>query len=339
MASSANPDPWSDLSNLASSDGGNADARTALLKVNAQMFVAAPARDRESIETFEALVLGFLPRTDAATRCELARILAPCPDTPASILDYIARHSHDARDATRQHAALPSPGPGRRLLATAAGRLHLASQSDLDPDILQDLLVLGEDAAEDALAANPAFPSTHPAFGKLLRRAHHRPALGRILLDRTDLAVTDEAALYLMANDERRRAIRERLGTLLAHRRVNMSFTLSEPDIGGLVAAGLMGDLGQLESQLTALFGFPAATEWRVLEIGRHRLLALALTALGMTRKDAIRIFLTLHPALSSPLSAIRGLLREMRDVPAPVALVLVESILGAKTLSGEALA
>ena len=41
---------WSDLSDL-----NGADACAALLKVNAEMFVAAPARDRESIETFEAL--------------------------------------------------------------------------------------------------------------------------------------------------------------------------------------------------------------------------------------------------------------------------------------------
>jgi len=339
MASSANPDPWSDLSNLASSDGGNADARTALLKVNAEMFVAAPARDRESIETFEALVLGFLPRTDAFTRRELARILAPCPDTPASILDYIARHSDDVRKPMPQHAIQPLSTSARRLLATAAGRLHLASQPDLDPEVLQDVLALGEDAVEDALAANSAVPSTHPAFERLLRRAHHRPDLARILLGRSDLGAAEEASLYLAANAERRRLIRERLGVLLAHRRLNRSFTLSEQDIGGLVATALSSDAGQLEGQLTALFDFPATTEWRMLETGRHRLLALALTALGVTRRDAMRIFLTLHPALSYPLSAMRELLREMRDVPAPVALVLVESILGAKTLSGDDLA
>jgi hypothetical protein len=52
-----------------------------------------------------------------------------------------------------------------------------------------------------------------------------------------------------------------------------------------------------------------------------------------------MRIFLTLHPALSYPLSAIRTLVQEMRDVSAPVALALIEAILDVRTLSGEALA
>jgi hypothetical protein len=106
-----------------------------------------------------------------------------------------------------------------------------------------------------------------------------------------------------------------------------------------LLAAGFKGDDRRLEGLLTSLFGFPASTEWRVLEIGRHRLLALALKVLGVTHKDAIRLFLTLHPALSYPLSVIKALLREMRDVPSPVALALIESVLDVRTLSGEALA
>src|SRR5215213_2280909 len=151
MASSANPDLWSDLSGFGSSDGSNSDARAALLKVNAEMFVAAAARDRESIETFETLVLGFLPKTDPATLLELARILAPCPDTPASVLDYLAQHSPDARDILHQHAARLPTALGSKQLATPEGRLYLASQSDLDPTTVQKLLALRECAVEDAL--------------------------------------------------------------------------------------------------------------------------------------------------------------------------------------------
>src|SRR5690349_8582839 len=129
MALSASPDLWSNLSGFGSSDSSS-EARAALLKVNAEMFVAVAARDRESIETFEALVLGFLPKTDTATRRELARILAPCPDTPASIMDYLARDSSGALDAPHPHHAVPPPS-GERLLATPDGRLVLAAQPDL----------------------------------------------------------------------------------------------------------------------------------------------------------------------------------------------------------------
>ena len=338
MASSANPDLWSDLSGFGSSDS-DSDARAALLKVNAEMFVAAPARDRESIETFETLVLGFLPKTDHATRLDLARILAPCPDTPASILDYLAQHSPDARNILHRDAARLSPAFGHKQLATPEGRLVLASQPDLDAATIEKLLALRESTVEDALAANPAFlPDTAP-FTELLRRARRRSALASVLLERADLPTAGQASLYLAADGERRETIRERVAASLAHRRVNLSFTLAEQDLADLLAAGLKGDDLRLETILTALFGFPASTEWRLLEAGRHRLLALALNVLGVTRKDAIRIFLNLHPALSYPLSAIKALARETRDVPGSVALALIECILDVRTLSGEALA
>ncbi|MFL5133476.1 MAG: hypothetical protein ACJ8C6_02850 [Microvirga sp.] len=339
MASSANPDLWSDLSGFGSSDGSNADARAALLKVNAEMFVAAAARDRESIETFEALVLGFLPKTDPATLLDLARILAPCPDTPTSVLDYLAQHSPEAREILHHHAARLPPAFGSRQLATPEGRLSLASRTDLDPMTIQKLLALRESAVEDALASNPAFaPDTAP-FTDLVRRARHRPTLAAILLERADLPTAGQASLYLAADAERRKAIRERVAVSLAHRRVTLSFTLTEQDLAELLAAGFKGDDRRLEGLLTSLFGFPASTEWRVLEIGRHRLLALALKVLGVTHKDAIRLFLTLHPALSYPLSVTKALVREMRDVSSPVALALIESVLDVRTFSGEALA
>ena len=337
MAPSAHPDLWSDLSSLGSSDSST-DARAALLKVNAEMFVAAAARDRESIETFETLVLGFLPKIDAATRLELARILAPCPDTPASVLDYLARHSPGAVDIPRHHHPV-SPSFRAKRLATPEGRLALAAQPNIDPETTHGLLVLRENAVEDVLAANSAVLPDTAAFAELLRRSHRRPTLAALLLDRADLPTTAQASLYLAASGERREAIRERVAASLAHRRVSLSFALAEQDLADISAASLKGDDRRMESILTALFGFPASTDWRLLEIGRHRLLALALNVLGVPRRDAVRIFLNLHPALSYPLSAIRTLVREMQDVQGPVALALIECILDVKTLSGEALA
>lgn len=338
MTSSANPDLWSDLSNFGS-PAGDSDACAALLKVNAEMFVAAPAHDRESIATFESLVLGFLPKADAATLDELARILAPCRDTPASVLDHLARHSHAAHDiVVRQGVRLP-PSPTDRLLATPSGRLHLASHPNLDATTVRRLLALRESAVEDSLAANATVPPESPSFMELLRRARRRPALASLLLDRVDLPTAVEASLYLAADTERRRAIRERIGTALAHRRASLSFTLAESDLADLGAAAFKGDEHRMEALLNLLLGFPEATEWRMLETGRHRLLALGLKVLGVSRKDAIRIFAHLHPALAYPLSTLRGLVREMRDVTDSVALVLIESILDVRALSAEELA
>jgi hypothetical protein len=336
MSSSSNPDLWSDLSGFGSSESATPDMRAALLKVNAEMFAAAPARDRESIETFETLMLGSLPRADSATLLDLARILAPCSDAPDSVLDYLARHSPEARSVLLHHGAHLSSDVNRRQLATPAARAQLAARPDLDPAMIRMLLVLGEEIVEERLAANPAVgPDTAP-FRELLRRARHRSALARIILDRNDLPGGDEASLYLAAGPERRAAIREHVSAMLAERRLSLSCSLTEEDIAELLRAGRKGDVERFEVLLTAFFDFPAPTDWRVLEIGRHRLLALALKALGMDRTNAIRIFLSLHPTLSYPLSVIRDLVREVRDVPSPIALALVEAILGVRALSGE---
>lgn len=329
MTPSANPDLWSDLSDLS-----GADACAALLKVNAEMFVAAPARDRESIETFEALALGFLPKADRETLADIARILIRCPDTPASVLDYLQRYTPELRPGAQPHRAQSVSGPAVQYLATPAGRLYLASSNEVDAATIERILVLREEASEDALAANPAFLPSLPAFHQLVRRALERPALAKILLQRTDLTLAHEACLYLSASSERRAVIRERIAHDLVQA-ASSSVRASEQDVKCLSAAAADGDIAHFERLLSAGFGFPNSTEWRILQIGRHALLALALKALGLENKEAARIFLTLHPALSYPLSAIRELMHEMRDVPQPVALALVESILGRKALCG----
>ncbi|MBF9195262.1 hypothetical protein [Microvirga terrestris] len=336
MASSSNPDLWSGLSGFGSSESATPDMRAALLKVNAEMFVAAPARDRESIETFEALMLGSLPRADSASLLALARILAPCADAPASVLDYLVQHSPEARTIVLQHATHLPETVNRRQLATPAGRLRLAVRPDLDPATVRRMLLLGEEAVADALAASPAvIPDTGP-FKLLMQRARWRPALARVLLERGDLPPNDAAALYLAADAPQRVAIREHVIATLARRRVTLSCALTEEDVAELLAVSRRGDVERLEALLSTFLELSSSAEWRVLELGRHRLLALALKVLGMSSRDAIRIFLCLHPALSYPLSAIRELVREVRDVPGPVALALVEAILGVRVLSRE---
>ncbi|MBB3018631.1 hypothetical protein FHR70_001685 [Microvirga lupini] len=336
MASSSNPDLWSGLSGFGSSENATPDMRAALLKVNAEMFAAAPARDRDSIETFETLMLGSLPRADSTTLLALARILAPCADVPASILDYLAQHSPEARAIVLQHAAHLPAAANRRQLATASGRLRLAARPDLDDATIRRLLLLGEEAVAEALAANPAVVPGTASFKLLVQRARCRPPLARILLERDDLSIADEAPLYLAADATRRAAIRERVAAMLARRRISLSCAMTEEDVAELLAISRRGDAERLEALLSMLLGFPASTEWRVLELGRHRLLALALKALGLDWRNATSVFLSLHPALSYPLSVIRDLVREVRDVPGPVALALVEAILGVKALSQE---
>lgn len=333
MVSSANPDLWSDLGQP---DLDGPDACAALLKLNAEMFVAAPARDRDSIETFEALALGFLPKADHATLLDIARILGSCEDTPQSVRDTLSRMSADARAILQRHTPSELDATDIRLLASTGGRLQLALRSDLTSTIAERILALHESASEDALAANPAFSPALPAFAMLVSRAIDRPALAEILLTREDLSLLHEAALYMAATDARRATIRERIADAVSRGKAIITFMTSRQDVDALLDAAGHADAPRVEALLTASFGFPAQTRWRVLKLGRHRLLPLALKALNVPEREATAIFLTLHPALSHPLSAIRTLVHEMRDVSGPVALALIEAILGVRALSEE---
>jgi hypothetical protein len=333
MASSANPDLWSDLEQP---DLDGTEASAALLKLNAEMFVAAPARDRDSIETFEALALGFLPKADHATLLDIARILASCEDTPQSVRDYLSRMSADARAVLHHRAPSQHDSADDKLFASTGGRLQLALRPDPTSALAERILVLHETASEDALAANPAFNPALPAFAMLVSRAIDRPALAEILLAREDLSLMQEAQLYLAANDARRALIRERAADAVRGRKATITFTTSRHDVDALLDAARCGDVARIETLLTASFGFPLQTQWRILQLGRHRLLPLALKALDVPEREATAICLTLHPALSYPLSAIRALVHEMRGTSGPVALALIEAILGVRALSGE---
>lgn len=336
MTSSAKPSPRSNLSDFGLTDINSADACAALLRINAEMFVAAPARDRDSIETFEALAMGFLPKADHATLRDAARILVPCQDTPQSVLDFLLRHAPEESSIVSRRAATPIGLSDARYLATSSGRAHLASRPHLDIASVMQLLVLREAPVEDVLAANPDLPSSGVIFHELLRRAVERPALARILLQRPDLTAAHEACLYLAADRERRRLIRQRVARSMTPN-PSVSSRLAEDDVATILAAASDGDGARVEQLLTQVFGFPHTAEWRILQMGRHLLLALALKALGFSSREAARVFLNLHPALSYPLSALRELMRETRDVSSPVALTLVETLLGVKGLRGNA--
>jgi hypothetical protein len=320
---SAGPDPWS--SALPSSDP---EARSALLRLQAEMFAGARGRDRETVEAFEAMTLGFLPRVDPATLAAVARLVAPCPDTPDSVLVALAQGSSEAQGLLAREAPRLPPEVVDLLLGTESGRPSLAARPDLDARTIGRLLVLNEDAVDLALAANPALDPTQSSFAVLIERARERPALAHALLTRRDLTLSDEAALYLHADAERRAEIRHRIAaSALFHR--SPAPRLRGRDAERLIALAREGDVPAFEDGLTAALRLPPATAWRLLESGRAELLALALAALGMDEEDAMRIFLTLHPALAHSVATVFALARVVRQVPRPIALALVEAVLG----------
>src|SRR5829696_3769940 len=133
---------WPDLWDIALAERAPADARATLLVMHAEIFASAPVRDRETIENFEAIALGFLPLVELQTLTTIARLLAPGIDTPAAVLEYLTRRSPETR---RMVVALAPRLPGVAidlLLGSAADRVALAVRRDLDARTLERLLMV-----------------------------------------------------------------------------------------------------------------------------------------------------------------------------------------------------
>jgi hypothetical protein len=298
------------------------------MRLHAELFVTAPARDRATIRSFEAIALGFLPRLDLATLLAVARLVVPCEDTPASILDHLVQRSPETRQiVVRQAPRLPTSVISF-LLGSARDRIALAARPDLDETTLGRLLVLGEEAVDTAVAANRRLNADHPAFERLLVRGHDRPAIACALLARDDLSAADEAVLYLAADAERRARILSRIAASAQFQRPHLPLRLTTWQVEQLLEVARCGDVPELEKLLSSGLGLPPSTQWRILEAGRHQLLALALRTLGVAEEDATRLFLTLHPALSHSVATVFGLVHTMRTVERATALALVEAIL-----------
>jgi hypothetical protein len=304
-----------------------ADARVRLFGLHVELFVNAPSRDRATIRSFEALALGFMPRLDAATLARIACMLAPCEDTPATVLAYLSQRSAETRGAVLDLA--PALPPLVADLLIGSGRAaDLAARAGLDAWTQERLLVMDDPAVDDRLAANLHVALADTALQRLIERAMARNTLAKALLVRPDLSLADEAALYLAANPARRMLIRDRIEASAAFQRRTLT-RLPRPETDALVAQAAEGDLAAFEAGLSRAFGFAGDVSWRLLRPDRQDLLALALAALAVEEPAAMRIFLTLHPVIAHPVRSVFALAETFRSVAQATALVLVEAILG----------
>jgi hypothetical protein len=278
------------------------------------------------VEAFEALALGFLPTVDEATAAIVARKLAPIADTPRTIIDSLLRRGGEARDAllaegthAAQHASAAKP----------EDNLLSAFEAPAYDARAQDLPSRHGEQTDIALVRNHSAHIGSPQFLDLVDRARDRPQLAMALLDRPDLSVSDEAVLYLHADDARRAQIRTKLeesATL-----VGRGSSLARPDpktVEALLASAQVLDILAFGRQLAHMLHLTPAPAWHFQSEPRRELLALALVAAGITPEDCIKIFLTLHPAISRSVTTVHQMAHIARTVTRRVALHLVQAIL-----------
>jgi hypothetical protein len=304
------------------------DARATLFRLHVELFVNAPSRDRETIRSFEALALGFMPRLDLANLTPLAQQLAPCEDTPAAVLAYLVQRSAAMRALVLALApAIPAEIADLLIGEGLPGAVALASHPRLSASAQQRLTVMEEAAVDEALARNVAVALSEPVLRRLLARAAEHPGIARALLTRPDLALVDEVSLYCAADPVRRAAMIGKIEASALFHRTGLPARLSGPEVEALLARAHAGDVMGLEASLNEVLGFAPETTWHLLQPERRELLTLAFLVLGLDEENAIGIFLTLHPALSHSVRAVFALTDVFRAVAPSTALVILEAV------------
>lgn len=302
------------------------DMKPVLLRVQTDLFRAAPVRDVATIKAFEALACGLIPTVDDATAEIVAQKLAPLADTPQSVLALLAAHGGGARAAVLATSpvlstpVLDAAGNGPELDAV------IALRHDLGRAVVEDLSLRDEPDVDLALARNATAPLAGAALERLVERARGRPDLAALLLARDDLPAVDLAPLYLQADAARRAAIRDGVAARAA---------LRPQGRAGMRAAGAAltafagrGEPERFEAALGEALGMPGVS-FRATEPERRDLLALALRAADLAEEEAVFIFLRLDPSIARSVDAVFGLTAVFRGMDAATARDLVASILG----------
>ncbi|HEY8565904.1 MAG TPA: hypothetical protein VIL65_10415 [Beijerinckiaceae bacterium] len=304
------------------------DMRPVLLRVQTDLFAAAPARDRATVEAYEALALGLLPIVEDEVVAAVARRLAPLPEAPMRVLSAFLRRGGEARAAViaLSPALPPEIDPDRLVLRGGVDALALAARADLSPARIAALLDRTDPTLDRALASSP-HPLPDDALARLTDRARRRPDLATLLLGRSDLSLADEAALYLHATPDRRETIVARLGASALHAPIppRAAPSLAEDLAACLKARGLSG----FETCLAASLGSGGALPLQQDGTNVPDLLALTLTAAGLADDQIVRLFLLRGDEVSRSAPEVFRLAALVRATPRPVAIRLVEAILG----------
>lgn len=305
----------------------NLDLKPVILRVQTDLFVREPGRDRAASEIFESLACGLIPTVDDETARAVAAKLAPFPETPPAVLEALALRGGEARDAVVELA----PALSQRLIEAALAdgsdiAARIAARAGLNREAVEDLAREDRPEIDLALAANLGIALRGTALARLINRGRAAPDLARRLLVRPDVSAADLAPLYLHADPMRRAVIGRTVEATAALRPCpppsrGLGETLtrlsSAHDVPAFVAA-LADGLGVPRDFLT-LVADPGA---------RYDLLTLGLRAAGLHEEEAVYIFLTLNQGVARSAERVADLVRLFRTVSRPAARDLVAAIL-----------
>lgn len=286
------------------------DLKPIVLRVQTDLFLTAPVRDRATLEAFESLATGLIPTVDFETALTVAGKLGPCADTPESVLVRLV-----ARGGAIGQTVLDT---APRLTARIVAAARAAGFS------------------VEGWVASPSATETHPmdhtavskaSASEIVDRSEEELPDARIELSRIDIAPADLAPFWLQAAEPQRGAIRDAVAATAALRPCppaprNLGSVLTERatqrDVAGFVGA-LSESLGLAPSFLAAA---PDATT-------RYDLLTLAMRAADLSEADTVYIFLTLNETVARSVERVFELAKLYRTTNRATARDLLSAILG----------
>lgn len=305
----------------------NLDLKPVILRVQTDLFLSAPVRDRKTVAAFESLAGGLIPIVDDETAEIVARKLAPFPDTPPGLLAILAARGGATRDAVVASAPNLTPAVIDAALADGADiAAAIAGRHDLTRGVIAEMIARDDPTIDRALADNRHIALPSDALAQLVARGRRSPNLARVLLNRAEVAPADVAPLFLFADEAGREAIAGAVSATAALRPCP-----PPPREAGAVLTGFSGrgDIAGFVAALAEMLGLPkgflAATPDASL---RYELLTLALRSAGLHEEEAVYVFLTLNESVARSVDRVFDLVKLFRTIPRPAARDLLAAIL-----------
>lgn len=301
------------------------DLKPVILRVQTDLFLAAPIHDRAVLSAFASLAGGLIPIVDDETALTVAKKLAPCPETPQSVLAALAARGGSVCEIVIDTAVVIGPTVVAAALSSGADiSKAIAARAERDRLNAPD-----PETADLERARDPQARLDRATLDRLMIRARREADLAATLLGRHDIAAADLAPLWLHAETPQRAKIHEAAAATAALR----SHPQAPRDIG-VMLTGLSrgGDVKGFLAALAEGLGLPGGFLGSAPNpSSRYDLLTLALRAADLSEAEAVYIFLTLNPTVARSADRVFELVQLFRSLTRPAARDLLGAILDVK--------
>ncbi len=326
-------DIYARLRDLASSaESKPAEMRPVILRVITDLFVLHAQHTPQELHLYEEMADKLVDDADEATLAIVARKLARCADTPASILKKIRAQGGAAAS---EILLVDSQIEWRDLRAIAAGggveaACAIAGRKDLDREIAKILAGRPEREVARALAANAAAPLAVEDLRLLCARGREDPSLAQALLGRGELGL-DHLPLYLSANSDQRRKLLEftRTASLALVGRNEAATPLDDAACARLEAGALRQKRSSFALTLAEVMGCDPICARKIVDDESGEALTLAFISIGLPQEIGARIFLIAFPRVALSAEIFRANMALFVSLPRRDAARIVAAITG----------